>query len=150
MVSQLQPIPIDDLAKIATETCDKVLADIESYDHEKVSDWSSKIINQVLQTLISATTSSPDSSSTTTTTTPPSEPQKLSYRFNVNCTIIQQGLTHESGAKPSSVEETGRRGMHAASGAYWDVKRDGMWTYKYPNGADKGLDLVLNVVWFGV
>lgn len=39
--------------------------------------------------------------------------------------------------------------MYSASGAYWDVQRDGMWTFKYPRAEDKGMDVVLNVVWFG-
>ena len=39
--------------------------------------------------------------------------------------------------------------MHTASGAYWDVTRDGMWTFKFPGAEQKGMDLVLSVVWFG-
>ncbi|KAK2839167.1 hypothetical protein FQN49_006413, partial [Arthroderma sp. PD_2] len=58
-----------------------------------------------------------------------------------------QGFSSKEGS--NSVEAAGRRGMHCASGAYWDTKHDGMWTYKHPSGEDKGMDLVLNVVWFG-
>ncbi|WEW55712.1 hypothetical protein PRK78_001145 [Emydomyces testavorans] len=139
------PVPIEELTKIATEACDTILADVKGYDHEKVGQWSSQIINKVLQSLISASTS--------TDSTTPSEPRQPSYRFNVNCTIIQQGHisppSSVSNAGATSTEAMGRRGMHSAAGAYWDVKRDGMWTYKYPNAVEKGLDLVLNIVWFG-
>ncbi|PGG99676.1 hypothetical protein AJ79_08450 [Helicocarpus griseus UAMH5409] len=135
------PVPIADLTRITTEACDTALEGVQSYDHDKVGQWSSQIINKVLQSLIQATT--PDQS--TTAATPPSPP----YRFNVNCTIIQQGLTSAEEGSEASPEKAGKRGMHSASGAYWDVNRDGMWTFKYPSGGEKGLDLVLNIVWFG-
>src|SRR5205809_7112692 len=95
--------------------------------------------NKVLQSLILATTPSESAESPI----PPTPP----YRFNVNCTIIQQGIAAPT--EGGSSDAAGRRGMHAASGAYWDVRRDGMWTFKYPTAAAKGMDLVLNVVWFG-
>ncbi|EEP80943.1 conserved hypothetical protein [Uncinocarpus reesii 1704] len=142
------PVPLEELSRIATEACDTALEGVSSYDHDQVGQWSSQIINKILQSLISATTSNDSTSSPS-----PSDPKQPSFRFTVNCTIIQQGLTDPvpsgSSPDPSSREATGRRGMHAASGAYWDVKRDGMWTYKYTNGMEKGLDLVLNIVWFG-
>ncbi|EAS31633.3 uncharacterized protein CIMG_07112 [Coccidioides immitis RS] len=142
------PVPIEELSRIAAEACDATLEGVSSYDHEKVGQWSSQIINKILQSLISATTSTGSTSSPS-----PSESKQPSYRFTVNCTVIQQGLTDaqssDSNPGANSVEVAGRRGMHSASGAYWDIKRDGMWTYKYPNGIEKGLDLVLNVVWFG-
>ncbi|OJD26283.1 hypothetical protein ACJ73_02339 [Blastomyces percursus] len=135
------PIPIAYLTEIATEACDTALEDVKSYDHEQVGQWSSYIINTVLQALIEATTpNQPDEGESDIRQTPP-------YRFNVNCTIIQQGVTAPE--TPESREKAGKRGMHSASGAYWDVNRDGMWTFKYPNAEDKGLDLVLNIVWFG-
>jgi hypothetical protein len=40
--------------------------------------------------------------------------------------------------------------MHSASGAYWDVKRDGMWTFKYSGAEQKGMDVVLSVIWFAM
>ncbi|EGC41249.1 dynein light chain [Histoplasma capsulatum var. duboisii H88] len=136
------PIPIADLTEIATDACDAALEDVQSYDHEQVGQWSSHIINTVLQSLIEATTpDQPDDDAET------DNPQPPPYRFNVNCTIIQQGVTAPD--TPESREKVGKRGMHSASGAYWDVSRDGMWTFKYPNAEDKGLDLVLNIVWFG-
>ncbi|EEH07156.1 conserved hypothetical protein [Histoplasma capsulatum G186AR] len=143
----------------ANLACDAALEDVQSYDHEQVGQWSSHIIinnpqcpltpqkpsmatNTVLQSLIEATTpDQPDDDAET------DNPQPPPYRFNVNCTIIQQGVTAPD--TPESREKVGKRGMHSASGAYWDVSRDGMWTFKYPNAEDKGLDLVLNIVWFG-
>jgi hypothetical protein len=100
----------------------------------------SPLQNEVLQSLIRATTPNEPSESRKALTPP--------YRFNVNCTIIQQGLA--APAEDESPDTAGRRGMHAASGAYWDVRRDGMWTFKYPKAAEKGMDLVLNVVWFWI
>lgn len=46
--------------------------------------------------------------------------------------------------------DVGKRGMHSASGAFWDVNRDGMWTFKYPGGEERGLDVVVSVTWFAM
>ena len=37
--------------------------------------------------------------------------------------------------------------MHAASGAYWNNEKDGMWSFKYEAAEGKGLDVVVGVVW---
>jgi len=138
-ISATPPLSTEELTKIATDACDAVLESVQSYDHEEVGNWSSQIINKVLQSLILATTPS-EASEIPTPPTPP-------YRFNVNCTIIQQGMAAPTDGESS--DAASRRGMHAASGAYWDVRRDGMWTFKYPRAMEKGVDLVLSVVWFG-
>ncbi|KAA8652183.1 hypothetical protein EYZ11_000488 [Aspergillus tanneri] len=120
-----------------TSVCDSALKDVEGYDHLKVGDWNSQIINGILKALIAAT--SPSSSSTS----PP-------YRFTVNSTIVQQGLIDKSVAAGGAASNAGKRGMHSASGAFWDVKRDGMWTFKYPGADERGLDVVVSVTWFAV
>jgi hypothetical protein len=54
------------------------------------------------------------------------------------------------GVKGTSSSKVGRRGMHSASGAYWNNERDGMWSYKYEGGEGKGMDIVVSVMWIGV
>jgi hypothetical protein len=90
------------------------------------------------------------------------------YKFAVNSTIIQHlsdprghttedekevkqeaGADGEDGVKSTS-SKVGRRGMHSASGAYWNNERDGMWSYKYEGGESKGMDIVVSVMWIGV
>ena len=44
----------------------------------------------------------------------------------------------------------GRRGMHSATGAYWDEKRDGMWSFKYDGGEAKGMDVVIMLIWVAI
>ncbi len=34
----------------------------------------------------------------------------------------------------------GKRGMHSASGAYWNSEKDGMWNFKYEKSESKGFD----------
>ncbi|RJE19757.1 Dynein light chain [Aspergillus sclerotialis] len=131
------PVPIEDLTKIATETCDTTLKDAEGYDHAKVGEWNSQIIHTILKALISATT-------------PPTESKTPPYRFTVNSTIVQQGLVDKSSTADGQQSNTGKRGMHSASGAFWDVNRDGMWTFKYPSAEERGLDVVISVTWFAV
>ena len=44
----------------------------------------------------------------------------------------------------------GRRGMHAATQAFWDQKTDGLWSFKYDGGESKGMDVVITVIWVAV
>ncbi|GCB22394.1 dynein light chain Tctex-type [Aspergillus awamori] len=131
------PVPIPELTKIATEACDTALKEVTEYEHTKVGDWNSQIINTILKALITATAPS------TPSTAPP-------YRFTVNSTIVQQGLIDKSAAADGATSNTGKRGMHSASGAFWDVNRDGMWTFKYPGAEERGLDVVVSVTWFAL
>jgi hypothetical protein len=85
----------------------------------------------------------------------------------VNSTIIQHLVPTSSLNKPlgASATETeavkeektedkkesvGRRGMHSATGAYWNEKTDGMWSFKYEGGEGKGLDVVISVIWIAI
>lgn len=78
----------------------------------------------------------------------------------MNSTIIQhlsdpRSAGSEEGAAPASEEggaqkSVGRRGMHSASGAYWNNERDGMWSFKYEGGESKGMDIVVSIMWIGV
>jgi hypothetical protein len=68
----------------------------------------------------------------------------------VNSTIVQQGVIDESAAADGALSNAGKRGMHSASGAFWDVSRDGMWTFKYTGAEERGLDVVVCVTWFAV
>lgn len=84
----------------------------------------------------------------------------LGYKFAVNSTIVQHLVPSSSLNKPrgggesedasSSSPPAGRRGMHSATGAYWNEKTDGMWSYKYEGGEKKGLDIVIMVIWIAV
>ncbi|KAF5863032.1 hypothetical protein ETB97_010840 [Aspergillus alliaceus] len=131
------PVPIADLTKIASEACDSALNGVEGYEHTQVGEWNSQIINTILKALIAATAPSAPSAS-------------APYRFTVNSTIVQQGLIDKSAAAEGAASNTGKRGMHSASGAFWDVNRDGMWTFKYPGADERGLDVVVSVTWFAV
>jgi hypothetical protein len=63
----------------------------------------------------------------------------------------KRDVKQEEGAEvKSSASKVGRRGMHSASGAYWNNERDGMWSYKYEGGEGKGMDIVVSVMWIGV
>ncbi|EED23982.1 dynein light chain (Tctex1), putative [Talaromyces stipitatus ATCC 10500] len=142
------PLPPSELSKIATEACDGALSKASGYDHTQVATWNSTIINSVLKALIAATTPEQSSTTTTTTSTPTTTPTTPPYRFTVNSTIVQQGVIDKAAAGSSG--EIGKRGMHSASGAYWDVNRDGMWTFKYPGAEERGLDVVVSVTWFAM
>jgi hypothetical protein len=94
-----------------------------------------------------------------------------SFKYAVNSTIIQHLVPTSALNKPrpshdSSISSTetdaktatgtdgkphvGRRGMHSATGAYWNEKTDGMWSFKYEGGESKGLDVVISVIWIAI
>lgn len=102
-----------------------------------------------------------------------------SYKYAVNSTIIQHlvptsTLNRSKATLESSIPSTesegristsdvkteaigtdgkphvGRRGMHSATGAYWNEKTDGMWSFKYEGGENKGLDVVISVIWIAI
>ena len=52
--------------------------------------------------------------------------------------------------EPTSTGGGARRGMHSATGAYWNTEKDGMWSYKYEAGETKGFDVVICVIWMAV
>jgi hypothetical protein len=94
-----------------------------------------------------------------------------SFKYAVNSTIIQhlvptsalnKAKTGTDSAAPKSETDksdatstdgkphVGRRGMHSATGAYWNEKTDGMWSFKYEGGESKGLDVVISVIWIAL
>jgi len=113
------------------QACDSAFQSTGSYDHASTQSWNSHIINAILQNLIGETSSSG---------------QQPSYKFAVNSTIIQHAFEtreEEGGA-------AGKRGMHSASGAYWNSESDGMWNFKYEKSESKGFDVVISVIWISL
>ena len=83
-----------------------------------------------------------------TTTVPPN-----SYKFIVTSTIIQHELKKEAKEGEPAPPPTASRGMHTASGAFWNQEKDAIWSYKQ-SGADgdsqREFDVVLTVAWVAV
>ncbi|KAK4549923.1 hypothetical protein LTR36_005224 [Oleoguttula mirabilis] len=161
----IQPISTTRLRQISNDACDSALATAAAYEHSATQRWNSEIINAILKSLISESTS--DTSPT-------------KYKFCVNSTIIQHladprpagsgssaaatqtdaptGEAAEEGAAEEEAvtmggeehKKVGRRGMHSASGAYWNNEKDGMWSHKYECGEGKGMDIVISVMWIAV
>ncbi|KAF2269238.1 Tctex-1 [Lojkania enalia] len=124
------PVPTDELQTIAEGACETALGSATQYDHSSVAEWNSKIINNILQSLIEKTK----------TETGDSAP----FKFIVNSTIIQH-LT-----SPSESASGGRRGMHSAVGAYWNNEKDGTWSFKWAGADAKGMDIVVSITWIGM
>ncbi|KAF2229973.1 hypothetical protein EV356DRAFT_364740 [Viridothelium virens] len=156
------PVSTTRLKQIATDACDSALGTVEGYSHSRTSEWNETIINKILQSLISETSSNGN---------PPT------FKYAVNSTIIQhlsdprpqpistsnastqgtEGSTAENetpSETPSgtvtSGQKVGRRGMHSATGAFWNNEKDGMWSFKYDGGEKKGMDVVVCVLWIAV
>jgi len=87
------------------------------------------------------------------------------YKFAINSTIVQHVVptsqlskstgtstspaAEEGSSAPAKKGQAGRRGMHSATGGFWNEKTDGMWSFKF-DGEDKGLDVVLMLIWIAV
>ncbi|EHK27158.1 uncharacterized protein TRIVIDRAFT_207697 [Trichoderma virens Gv29-8] len=152
------PVPFNRLKQIATDVCNSAIGSAEFYDHAKTEQWNSTIISSMLKALISEAT--------------PQGATSPSYKFACNSTIVQHlvptsALNKSRGGTDTKTEEphvststdatatdgkphVGRRGMHSATGAYWDEKKDGMWTFKYDGGEGKGMDVVIMLIWIAI
>ncbi|KAK7746368.1 hypothetical protein SLS53_002327 [Cytospora paraplurivora] len=158
------PVPLNRLKQIANDACQSAIGSAEFYDHAKTAQWNQSIINNVLRAVISEST--------------PDKAAAPAFKFAVNSTIVQHlvptsqlnkskgtsasdgSTTEESkdGAAESASTATatdgkphvGRRGMHSATGAYWNEETDGMWSYKYEGGEAKGLDVVIMLIWIAL
>ncbi|KAL2178262.1 Tctex-1 [Thermothelomyces heterothallicus CBS 202.75] len=145
MASQTNaPIPLKRLEQIATDVCNSVLESAEYYEHPKTAQWNETIINKMLKAVMSEAT--------------PEGATAPAYKFAINSTIVQHVVPTSQLNKPvtGSTEEgtskkgqAGRRGMHSATGGYWNEKTDGMWSFKW-DGEAKGMDVVLMVIWIAV
>jgi len=167
------PLPTSRLNQIATDACESALSLAEGYNHARVGEWNTDIINKILQSLISETSAGGN---------PPI------YKYAVNSTIIQHissparksshaavtststvGANEATGADSthpvaggvsdertnnaksgSQSSHVGRRGMHSATGAYWNNEKDGMWSFKYEAGEAKGFDVVISILWISI
>lgn len=141
-----QPISTSRLKQICAQACDSALSTVSAYSHSSTESWNNTIIQAILKALIAE--SSPSDSS--------SDKPSSRYKFAVNSTIIQHLSDPREGGEDGvsmggeGEKKVGRRGMHSASGAYWNNEKDGMWSYKYEGGVDKGMDVVVSVMWIAV
>jgi hypothetical protein len=128
------PLPTEQLQKIASSACEQAIGDAALYDHSKVADWNTAIIQTILKSLIEATT----------VKTEGAEPAQPSYKYIANSTVIQHI------GSPSEPEKHGRRGMHSAVGAYWNNEKDGTYSYKWEAAEKKGMDIVITITWIAI
>ncbi|KAF2690856.1 hypothetical protein K458DRAFT_426279 [Lentithecium fluviatile CBS 122367] len=124
------PLPTEELQQIALGACESVFSPVEKYDHTKVAEWNSAIINNILQTLIDKTATG--------------ESKQPAYKYIANSTIIQHP------GNPSEATTVGRRGMHSAVGAFWNTEKDGTYSYKWDGAEKKGMDVVISINWVGL
>ncbi|EME84902.1 uncharacterized protein MYCFIDRAFT_182476 [Pseudocercospora fijiensis CIRAD86] len=128
-----QPIPVQRLKQICNDACDAAISSASVYEHSQTQAWNNAIIGNILQQLISESDN-----------TPPK------HKFIVNTTIIQHLSDPRPSGENASEKKVGRRGMHSASGAFWNNEKDGMWSHKYEGGEGKGMDIVVSVMWVAV
>lgn len=110
----------------------------------------------------------------------PDKASAPAFKFAINSTIVQhlvptsqlnksKGTSTSTGTSPEESKDAasesastatatatdgkphvGRRGMHSATGAYWNEETDGMWSYKYDGGETKGMDVVIMLIWVSI
>ncbi|MCJ1404309.1 hypothetical protein MMC11_007534 [Xylographa trunciseda] len=145
------PISREELEKLTEDVCSSVYSGVQKYDHDKTLRWNTSVINTVLSRLISLTTK---------------DDKPSPYKFVVTSTIVQNIMPpkmqsagtstaikaeHAAGPDASDVAGAkvsgGKRGMHSASGAYWNKEKDGSWSYKFDGGDVREFDVVITVIW---
>ncbi|MCJ1389193.1 hypothetical protein MMC18_002048 [Xylographa bjoerkii] len=145
------PISQEELEKLTEEVCHSVYSGVQKYEHDKTLQWNTSVINTILSRLISHTTK---------------DDKPSPYKFVVTSTIVQNIMpskTQSAGTSTASNVEDGagldgsnvvdakasggKRGMHSASGAYWNKEKDGSWSYKFDGGDVREFDVVITVIW---
>ncbi|KAK5661672.1 hypothetical protein OQA88_9772 [Cercophora sp. LCS_1] len=149
------PIALKRLEQIATDAsrwaCNSALDGVDAYEHLKTAQWNETIIQKILKAVISEAT--------------PQGASGPTYKFAINSTIVQHvvptsQLSKSTGtgtSAPAAEEKTtptkkgqaGRRGMHSATGGFWNEKTDGMWSFKF-DGEERGLDVVIMLIWIAL
>ena len=149
------------------QACTTILGPQTSYNHDLTESWNTSIINAIIASLISATTSPTQSPAWkfvvnsvivqhrhhdhSTTSTATSKPEGVDPAGNTDSLTADMAATSVTETSSSTeLAKHGRRGMHAAQGAYWNVEKDGMWSYKYEAAETKGLDVVIGIVWISI
>lgn len=85
-------------------------------------------------------------------TTADTDPPPSRYKFMVASSIIQhtapQPVTQDAikdaptaAENDGSVVRPGRTGRHSALKGYWDEEEDGMWSYEWDAGPEKGFEV---------
>ncbi|KAL8665495.1 MAG: hypothetical protein Q9202_002200 [Teloschistes flavicans] len=158
-----QPIPTHRLEEIATTACDVAFQFVDSYEHSRTETWNNNVIVRCTHLLIlfrtqNSCSQNPILKSLIAESSTPT--QSSQYKFAVTSTIIQHTTPPQIQPPPSDAADTnggdqrasqvGRRGMHSASGAYWNTEKDGMWNWKYTKSEQKGFDVVLSIIWISI
>ncbi|KAF3007569.1 hypothetical protein E8E13_007231 [Curvularia kusanoi] len=128
------PLPTEQLEQIARSACEKAIGEAALYDHSKVAEWNTEIIQTILKSLIDATTVKTEGAEST----------QPAFKYIANSTVIQHI------GSPSEPEKHGRRGMHSAVGAYWNNEKDGTYSYKWEAAEKKGMDIVITITWIAI
>ncbi|MCJ1287035.1 hypothetical protein MMC26_006382 [Xylographa opegraphella] len=145
------PLSRDELEKLTKDVCHSVYNGVQKYEHDKTLQWNTAVINTVLSRLIDHTTN---------------DDKPSPYKFVVTSTIVQNILpvqTQSAGTSTATGAEdgaeldgsiatgakasSGKRGMHSASGAYWNKEKDGSWSYKFDGEDVREFDVVITVIW---
>ncbi|KAK5114983.1 hypothetical protein LTR85_010021 [Meristemomyces frigidus] len=172
MATTNSPISTTRLRQISNDACDSALSTATAYEHSATQRWNNEIINAILKSLISESTSGESSGGQTkykfcvnsTIIQHLSDPRPAGSSSSTAGTqtdapaaertgeLVEAGGEGEEGVSMGADEhkKVGRRGMHSASGAYWNNEKDGMWSHKYEGGEGKGMDIVISVMWIAV
>ena len=62
----------------------------------------------------------------------------------------EDGAEQKGSEVASAKAASGKRGMHSASGTYWNKEKDGTWSYKFDAEEVREFDVIVTVVWVSV
>lgn len=132
------------------QACENTLQFADSYQHPLVAKWNTSIIQSALALLIKESTSYKFIVTSTIVqhTTPPA-PLALKPANNASTQDDLASGVEGMGLENRAEEEhkVGRRGLHSATGAYWNNERDGTWSWQWKGSEKKGFDVIATVFW---
>jgi len=164
--SATPPISYTRLKQIANDACQNALGSAEFYEHQKTETWNTTIINSILRSLISESSPTGGSPSykyavnstiiqhlvptSSLNRAKAAQESSLPTTESTQAPVISTSDAEKGATGTDGKPHVGRRGMHSATGAYWNEKTDGMWSFKYEGGENKGLDVVISVIWISI
>ncbi|KAB5571889.1 Tctex-1 [Coniochaeta sp. 2T2.1] len=151
------PVALKRLEQIASDVCTSVFGSVETYDHPKTMQWNQSIIEKMLRAVTSESEKPYKLAINSTIVqhnVPTSSSSLVSSGTNVDAQVKTEKTEEDAAPVPTTESKKkaasgGRRGMHSATGGYWNEKTDGMWSYKY-EGDEKGFDVVIMLIWVGI
>ncbi|KAI9829287.1 MAG: hypothetical protein M1826_005751 [Phylliscum demangeonii] len=143
------PIDVATLDGIVQSAIRHTLQHVVGYNHSHCYGWNADIIQTILTRVAGEMKTARDAAAAASSSATATSGVRVlpAYKLAVNATIVQQAM---AGAGEGEGAPVAQRGMHSATAGYWNPDTDGMWNCKVDLARDKGLAVIVSVIWMAV